>query len=300
MRPSLLIGRLAGNRRGFALVLVIWLLSLLSLVGLSFTGAMRTESQVAAHAIADSRERAVLEAGVHRGIAALLAPSGNTGWRLDGVPQAVRFDGKNLAVSLHDESGKVDLNAASPELLRRLLLAAGASLDDAGLLVDRILDWRDQDDQRRLNGAEAADYAAAGRAVGPDNRRFRLVAELRQVLGLLPELFERLRQAVTVHSGIADPVEAVAPELVLLALRDGDTAAVEATLQARQANPPRVGGGATPRLRVVTVRSQLVSVEEGRRALEATIWLPQGGDAAYRIVDWRWLPLTAEDSPPVS
>ena len=57
-----------------------------------------------------------------------------------------------------DETAKIDLNAAGEVLLRGLFTSVGGADPDLALrLVDAVMDWRDADDLRRPNGAEAAE-----------------------------------------------------------------------------------------------------------------------------------------------
>ena len=75
------------------------------------------------------------------------------------------------------KSAKIDLNAAAEPLLKGLLDSVGRRGAEAAAqrVVDAILDWRDPDDLKRPNGAEAADYRAAGRKYRPPNAPFEAV-----------------------------------------------------------------------------------------------------------------------------
>lgn len=271
---------------GFALVVVIWILTLLSLIATSFTASMRTETAVSANMIDDLRARAHLEAGVHLGIGILSGAGLPEGWDLDGRPVEVEFDDVRLSLALQSESGKFDLNSGSDEILLRLLKAAGAAEELSAMLLDRIHDWRDEDDLHRLNGAEVDDYVQAGLNYGPANADFRSVDELRFVLGMPPDVFLRLRAAMTVFTGLVEPEPKYAPPLVLLALADGDQAAVQALLQAREAATP---SGVVVESPVVTVRSSILKEGHTAETIEAAVWLTREAGRAYRIVDWRVL-----------
>ena len=62
-----------------------------------------------------------------------------------------------------DESARIDINAAPTPLLKGLLQnVGGLDADAAQHVVDAILDWRDADDLKRPNGAEAPDYRRPG------------------------------------------------------------------------------------------------------------------------------------------
>jgi general secretion pathway protein K len=118
----------------------------------------------------------------------------------------VIIDGIRVRVVLEDEDGKIDLNGAQPELLAALLdvlvqrnpkLAA----DDSLTLSERIADFRDIDNLRRLHGAEDPEYFAEGLAAGAKDAPFDTVAELEQILGMTPGLVAAAEPYVTVYSG---------------------------------------------------------------------------------------------------
>lgn len=124
-------------------------------------------------------------------------------------------------------------------MLKGLLQSVGVEARAADAVVDAILglnpstDWRDADGLRRLNGAEAEDYARAGLAWGPCNGPFEGLDEVEQVLGVTRELAARLHPALTLHSrrSFVDP--ATAPAEVLRALLGMDQSKVEDIVRAR-------------------------------------------------------------------
>jgi general secretion pathway protein K len=144
--------------------------------------------------------------------------------RIDGTPIKFVFDGIEFDVEIQDESGRIDINHVDTPLLAGLLRALGERAEDADRIADRILDWRDADDLRRLNGAEAQDYRVAGRSLLPRNGPFPSVEELQLVLGMTPAMFQRLKPALTVSSGrpMADP--RIALPLIQRALSGNDAA----------------------------------------------------------------------------
>ena len=110
----------------------------------------------------------------------------------------MRGDGQRLVISVTDESGKVDLNAADERLLQALL--AGAGVPSSRAVTEAIMDFRDNDNIRRPQGAETEEYAAAKR-VGPKNAPFSVIEEIEQVLGVDSEIARHLRPHLTVYSG---------------------------------------------------------------------------------------------------
>jgi len=119
---------------------------------------------------------------------------------------------------MQDEVGRIDINTAREELLRGLLISQGMVEEDALKLVDAIADWRDADSQKRLRGAEASDYIAAGLNYPPANAPFQSIEELKLVVGMTPELFGRLQPHITVFSRQPGFNEQIAQRAVIRAL----------------------------------------------------------------------------------
>ena len=66
-------------------------------------------------------------------------------------------------VAVRDEAARIDLNAASFELLQAFFEALGEPRAVATRLAAAVIDWRDADSLGQpAGGAEDADYAAAG------------------------------------------------------------------------------------------------------------------------------------------
>jgi len=212
------------GQRGFALLVVLSALGLLALVAAAFAHVARSHIRLAASAGASARAEAMADAGVHIAILDLVAGRGSgPGSRrlaFDSTPFLCSAGGgATLAIAVQDEAGKVDLNIASPVLIRALLLGLGVRGGEAA--VDAILDYRDQDDARRVSGAERAEYLSAGRLYGPRNGPFLAVEDLASVLGLTQADADRLRPFVTVNSGLMGVDAGVAPRALVDALARG-------------------------------------------------------------------------------
>ena len=123
----------------------------------------------------------------------------------DGRDYRFDFDGAQIDVSLRDETGKVDLNAAAPDLLASLMRTQGEPAESATRIAGAIVDWRDEDSLVQVaGGAEDPNYAAAGLAWGAKDAPFETVTELEQVLGMRPALYRALAPYLTVHGALAD------------------------------------------------------------------------------------------------
>ncbi len=67
-----------------------------------------------------------------------------------------------VQLQLQDARGLLSMNVPDRTAWTTALRSAGASLDDASAMIDVLEDYADSDNLRRINGAEAADYAALG------------------------------------------------------------------------------------------------------------------------------------------
>jgi general secretion pathway protein K len=220
---------------GVALVLVLWVVTLLAVIAGNFAFSMRNEAQIARNFLSTAQARAFADAGVHRAWHELMKPPSDAlRWQADGLPREFNFQGAVLRVTLEDESGKIDINTASDALLMGLLMSVGLNADASTKLLDAILDWRDADKLRRLHGAEEEDYRAAGKSYVPSNAPFETVDELRRVLGMTSALFRKLTPAVTVHSKQMGINTTVAPPAALLAIPGSSPVLVEQYLTLRQ------------------------------------------------------------------
>lgn len=209
---------------GFVLLLVISAIGLLALVAAGFAHMARTQVKTAASASESARAEALADAGVHLAVLDLLQAQAEQNhprrYALDGTPVSCAMSGDGeLAISVQDEGGKVDLNSAGEALISAL--AAGIGFGDPRAVADAIIDYRDADSEKRPAGAEREEYRSAGRPQGPKNGPFVALEELQQVLGLTADDAVRLGRHATLYSGqnSIDP-DAASPEL-LRALADG-------------------------------------------------------------------------------
>jgi len=190
----------AQRERGFVLIIVIAVLGLLALAAAGFAQVTRSQVKTAASNVGSSTAQALADAGVQLVVLDLVLARQDPSYQRRFSLGEKAFtcdagDNRRLAVSITDEAGKVDLNAAADRLLQALLVGIGASKG----LADAIIDFRDDDNIKRPQGAERDDYSAAGRP-GPKNAPFSAVEEIEQVLGVDAELAARLRPHITVYT----------------------------------------------------------------------------------------------------
>jgi general secretion pathway protein K len=222
------------EQRGVALILVLWILALMTIMAGSFALSTQREASL----VTNSRERAkavaLADGGIHYAMFMLSLPNAAERWRADGRPYRLRLGGVPVEVRIYDEAGKIDLNAAQESTLRTFLTKLTGNEDQAATLSDAIFDWRDNDDLKRLSGAEAADYRAAGLEQSPQNRNFLVLEELRSVFGMTPSLYRNLEPLFTLYNNVDGVNPAKASRAVLLALTDGNVQTVDNYIAARE------------------------------------------------------------------
>lgn len=223
------------RQRGIALILVLWVVTLLAVIAGSFVYGARSSALAAGNLVAVAKARALADAGVHRGLYELRKPQNDAErWLANGREYVFTLDDAEIRVAMRDEVAKIDLNTANETLLKSLLQSAGLDEEQANQLLDAILDWRDPDDLARPQGAERDRYEALGLPYIPPNAAFRTVEELQQVIGITPALYRRLAGALTVHSRQAGINSTLASRQVLLALPNVSVEDVDAYLVSRE------------------------------------------------------------------
>jgi len=286
------------SQQGIALVLVLWVLLLLTIITGSFALMARMD-RLEAHALLyGTQARLSAEAAINLAVLALRDPDDETRMLADGRVYETEIDGVFLQVKATDERGKVDINATDELTLANLFTGHGMELEDAELLAAAVMDWRDEDELERVNGAEEDAYLAAGLELGPANRPFMMTEELLQVIGMEYELYRLLEPGITVFSRANEPDPAFAPVEALMALPDITFEEAVNFVQERNSQVPGESlGTELPNGVVVMEQGRGVTYSIEVRAtmpngvweqLQATIRL--GGNRSgspYRVLRWR-------------
>ena len=221
--------------------------------------------------------------------------------RVNGMDLRLRTG--DIRLTVKDEAGRIDLNSADPTLLAGLYSAAGGTSLSSQAFANRVVDWRDQDNDVGVDGAEAGEYSETGYV--PPNLPFHSVEELRFLLGLSRRDFERLAPHLTVLSGRAkiDPMSA--SETVIRAIPGARARDFQQILRAKTAGRDRSSLIASmPTLSeflldqpsgVYRVGVQVKLTDGFSDAVEAVIVAPQQGDTDYRVVAWTRLASAARE-----
>jgi general secretion pathway protein K len=296
------------SQSGIAIVLALWLTVLLTVLASGFAFSMRSEALATRNAVSLAQARALADGAIERGAFELMRPRVADVWTADGVAHRYQDGAAAITVVAVDEAARIDVNAAPNALLRNLLVVIGG-VDEtkADALVDAIADWRDPDDLKRPNGAEAPDYQAADLKYVPANSPFETTGEVARVLGMTPAIFARIAPFITVYSrqpGI-DPATAV--RSVLLALPNATSDAVDAFLDARgqaianrlpvPAFPPAQAFASGP-IPVWRIRAE-VTMPDGVTFVREAVLRPSP-DARRPLIALAWLePSRSAAEPPL-
>jgi general secretion pathway protein K len=286
------------SSRGFALILVLWILVLIAAVGTYILAGARTETAIAQNVVAGAQAEALADSGVALAVFNLLDPVESRRWPLDGEPHLLSVPGGSLSVRLIDEGGKINPNLAPESLMAGLFVALGVEPSPARRLGAAVADWIDTDDVPRREGAEVPQYADAGLSYRPFNAPLRNLDELGLVLGVTPEILAAARPYLTLCTEQAAPDPARAPPLVRNALGLAETASAapsrpsptrgEEESDAR----PSAGGdaadaSAAPDAVVATVEVIARATRGGEFVRRAIVSIEPGGDGkGYVVLDW--------------
>lgn len=224
------------SRKGFALILVLWILSLLTIMAGSFALTMRRESSIIAGIKNNAGAAYSAEAGIAVGQMLLLHPDQNKRWRADGNIYQVNFGETRVRIRMLSESGKIDINKADQPMLQNLMEHSALEEEKQAKLIGAIIDWRDGDDLKSLEGAEKDEYRKAGLKYQPRNKPFQSLEELQMVLGMDEKTLNWLQPLITIYSGQAQVNTKVASAKVLKILPGVDADLLESYLATRLEN----------------------------------------------------------------
>ncbi len=195
------------NSRGVALIIVLWVITILGVIALEFCFAMRTELNITKNFKEEVQLYAMAEGGIHRAIAELVfkhdpriqqmkrsatgeeIPSEKKEWMADGRLYTLPFDQGVNEIRIMGEAGKVNINAVPEKTLRTILTQLGLEGEKRDIVADCILDWRDADDFTHVNGAENDYYQSLKEPYSCKNGNLDSVEELLLVKGVTPDLF---------------------------------------------------------------------------------------------------------------
>jgi general secretion pathway protein K len=308
------------REEGSVLLLVILILTLISVLILSWAQEWRTELKLASNFGEAHKCQRLAEAGIYYALGKLVtAKTAEMGGMNPAAPQAQRDSGAlwqgdqkphelelpdgKVEVRIGDEGGKINLNLASEPLLLNFFTVLGLPEPQVRTMVDSILDWRVKGGYPRLYGAKNPYYLSLDPPYVAKNGPFETVEELAWVRGFeASPLIPQLSRWLTVRSGESGINLNTAPLEVLLAMGFARDTALN-ILATRQAMPLRnfqeiaqtsanlmLGQGAQMSFRsspFFTITSTgMVKKNSSRQTIRATVRIDTNQRVPWMILSW--------------
>jgi general secretion pathway protein K len=306
-------GRRERDERGFALLVVLLVMALVAVVGAEFSYSMRLEAAavraykngiIGTHLAETAIEQAIREIVADAPYVVEEEDGLLTFYGADRRPlprlrrEKAELNGGFYSYRITDEEARLNVNAAQPNRVDRLLMALGVEKENRDTIVDSIQDWRDPNGEHRVNGAESDDYyLKLPMPYRARNANLESITELLQIKGITPAIYNGTKE----HPGLASLVTVrgagntvnvnTAGATVLTAL-GFSTAEIIQFEQSRRNNGPytSVPGNSNGRLTHLTrtFRVEAEGIVDDRVAarLTAIVQKRADGDASVAVLEW--------------
>lgn len=232
------------SKNGAILVTTLWILALLTLLALGIGIRMAVDIKLIGFSLNSSKAHYLAEAGLRKTIALLeedtskLTDSLNEIWSCgfdfdeeEFVLKDIELGEGTFTVSYEfgedeegspvylygasDEEGKLNINTIDAALLAKL-----PGFTDE--IVAAVLDWRDEDDLERLDGAEDGYYEGLDNPYECKDALFSAPEELLLVKDVTEEIYDGIKDIITVYGDSKTTNINTAPEEVLAVLVGGE------------------------------------------------------------------------------
>jgi general secretion pathway protein K len=272
------------------LVAVIWSLGLISLLGVAVIVGARYRTRVASSDASMAATKAAAESAVN--LAIVLSLAGATQQNVKFPLRCQMPGGERAIVDVEEETGKVDLNTATPEVLTRLFTALTDDQSAGMRIAASIVKFR----ELTRGPTKSTDTQSTSSASRPDSGQtpannskkpgFATIMQLDQIDGVSAALFRTALRFVTVRSTHAEPdKDAASPALRRLLKLDQGQGQVTPT----QA-PPAIGN--------VTIRADITAPDGNRFIREALVSLGSEDGRPFRVHEWRHADIDSEAPAP--
>jgi type II secretory pathway component PulK len=175
------------------LMTVLWILLVISFISFALAAAVRVEVNAAGNSFDSERASYMAKSAAETVLQKLSDPKKfpESPMREEAGSYLFQFESGEVRVTPEMAGGRIDLNGADEKLLGSMFDSMGVDPATRDELVDCIIDWRDDDDVPRPNGAEVNDYGQLFRNSKrlPPNARFNTVEEVLMVKHMTPELY---------------------------------------------------------------------------------------------------------------
>ncbi len=296
------------NHNGVALVVVLWVMTLLITLTFVFAAMVRTEVFSTLTYKERVENKYLAEAGMNRAILEIFYRNmyKNNAVTLenaeiylpDGSFHQVDTGEGHYRFAAMDETGKINLNLltdASVVVLNNLLVNLGVDKNQADIICDSILDWKDKDDLHRLNGAETEYYMSLPNPYKAKDADFDNLEELMLVRGMTRDILygadgkQGLIKYLTVYTSSAQiNINAASPE-VLRAIPSMTDDMIQTIQNYRQADNTKKDGSSLQSMLSTAdfakIASFVTTADSNIYCIEAVGYkAPTGGRYALRSV----------------
>lgn len=176
-------------------------IAVFAMMALALVQSNQSEIVQVSAEVGQAKAAAAADAGLAIALNGLLAKDRANRWSIDGRQRKASFDGATLQIRIEDERGKVPVNLLDDELAARLMEAIGLGFGSSSrIAADSLVDWIDDDEEPRPDGAEVEYYRPKG--IRPRNGPLQSIEELAQVRGFDRAMVERMKPFVTVNFGV--------------------------------------------------------------------------------------------------
>lgn len=195
------------SRRGFAVLMVMVVVTVLSILAGALAIFLKVESQLAANSNDSEKLLWAGRAGVDRAcwilanepggptsLKQIWAGGSGTDAETNGPLVGISLTGYPVGdctvdISMEEQESKFNVNTADEQLLRQILTAMGAKPDEIATVSDSIQDWIDQDDATKPAGAESDYYQGNVPPYHAKNAPVDDIEELQLIKGVTPLIY---------------------------------------------------------------------------------------------------------------
>jgi general secretion pathway protein K len=291
--------------RGFALLVVLWSLALLSAIGVHISARGRTEVYVARNIVANAKAEALADAGTFRAIYALADLAPDTRWEPDGNLHQLALSDGAVAVAASDVTAKVDPNSTGQKIVEGLFLALDLEPDVARGLAEGIAQSVPSRDPAPASapgtppggdgsrgGAPVPTSAASpgppdGAAIAPNQAQrvlaFATLEDLLQIPGMTETILAKARDYLTVDSGLPKPRLQQAGRIVRRALE----IAGERTTAVDESKTASGSASGNPERLTVDIVSRARTKDGAIFIRDAVVRIDPATEPGFAILHWR-------------
>jgi general secretion pathway protein K len=177
---------MARNRRGSALLTVLWLSAALAAISLAVASNVRGETERASTNVGDAKAYFIARGAIER--AELHMQWGPDFYKYGQPAMDFVFPDAEARVEIVPESSKLSANFATPEELMRLLIALSVPEEQAGEMAAALIDWRTPVSPERQSPFDSF-YLSQSPSFLPRHASFMENEEMLLVKGITPDLY---------------------------------------------------------------------------------------------------------------